>query len=226
VPWYSIFWFSLSPVVHLLIYMAGLHLMGHPADLVALKDVIVSSMRSLHGLGQYDNPLASPWYTWPVLYHPIVIKLSQHGSANRYATNAGNVVFWFPALLLVLGLPLMRGVSAVRARWGQYWARFFDPEFTHAMLVLALGWAAMMLLFVVSMGKHSFFYHYQPPYAFAIVLLSGCAAKLGRVKPAWLLAFIALATAVAIYFVPVWGEFSLSEQVANRYWLIFKPWRP
>ena len=31
------------------------------------------------------NPLASAWYTWPLLYHPIVVKLSTVGSAQRYA---------------------------------------------------------------------------------------------------------------------------------------------
>jgi dolichyl-phosphate-mannose--protein O-mannosyl transferase len=226
VPWTTLFWFALSPIVHLLIWMAGLRLMGHPSDIVAVKDVILNALRTLHATGLHDNALASPWYTWPVLYHPIVVKLSLSGVIYRYASSAGNVVLWFPASLLVVLLPLARGVAAVRAPWRRVWAQRFDSTFSHAVLVLAVGWVAMLLLFIVSMGKHSFFYHYMPSYGFALVLLAGCAAKLGRAKPVGLLVFIALAAAVAVYFVPVWGEFPLSQEVAYQYWLFLKPWQP
>ena len=93
------------------------------------------------------------------------------------------------------------------------------------MLVLATGWAALMMLFVVSMGKHSFFYHYMPSYGFAIVLLAGVVAKLERRWPRAVLGFVSLAVLMAIYFTPVWGEFSLTLAEANRR-LIFLPWRP
>jgi dolichyl-phosphate-mannose--protein O-mannosyl transferase len=225
VPWYTIFWFGLSPVVHILIWMAGLRLMGHASDPLAVWNVIQSSITSFHDLGRYDNPLASPWYTWPLLYHPIVIKLSSSGTTSRYASSAGNVVFWFPAFLLVVGLPLARGLTAWRAAWRKYWPRFFDAEFTKAVLVLAIGWAAMLTLFVFSLGKHSFFYHYLPPYAFAIVLLAGVAAKLERRWPRAVLLFVVLSILYAIYFAPAWGEFPLTLKEANRR-LIFLPWRP
>jgi dolichyl-phosphate-mannose--protein O-mannosyl transferase len=225
VPWHTIFWFGLSPIVHLLVWIAGLHLMGHASDPLALANVIWSSLSSLHGLGQYDNELASPWYSWPVLYHPIVVKLSSYGTTTRYASSVGNLVLWFPAALLVIGLPLTRGLTTWRARWRNYWPSFFDASFTKAVLVLASGWAALLILFVVSMGKHSFFYHYLPPYAFSIVLLAGVAAKLERHWPRAVLVFVTLAILVAIYFAPVWGEFPLTVQEANRR-LIFLPWRP
>jgi dolichyl-phosphate-mannose--protein O-mannosyl transferase len=75
------------------------------------------------------------------------------------------------------------------------------------------------------MGKHSFFYHYLTPYAFAIILLAGVAAKLERRWPRAVLVFVSLAVLVALYFAPVWGEFALTLQEANRR-LIFLPWRP
>jgi len=134
-------------------------------------------------------------------------------------------VFWFPAFLLVVGLPLARGLTAWRAAWRKYWPRFFEAEFTKAVLVLAIGWAAMLTLFVFSLGKHSFFYHYLPPYAFAIVLLAGVAAKLERRWPRAVLLFVVLSILYAIYFAPAWGEFPLTLKEANRR-LIFLPWRP
>jgi dolichyl-phosphate-mannose--protein O-mannosyl transferase len=225
VPWYTIFWFGLSPVVHFFIWMLGLHLMGHASDPVAIVNVILSSMHNLHGLGQYDNPLASAWYTWPLLYHPIVVKLSSTGTTSRYASSLGNLAFWFPAALLVVGLPVLRGLTAWRTSWRHYWPAFFDASFTKAVLVLSSGWVALQLLFMVSMGKHSFFYHYLTPYAFAIILLAGVVAKLERRWPRAVLGFVSLSVLVALYFVPVWGEFSLTLQEANRR-LIFLPWRP
>jgi len=84
---------------------------------------------------------------------------------------------------------------------------------------------ALQILFMVSMGKHSFFYHYLTPYAFAIILLAGVVAKLERRWPRAVLAFVTLSVLVALYFVPVWGEFALTLQEANRR-LIFLPWRP
>ena len=225
VPWQTIFLFGLSPIAHLLIWMAGLRLMGHPSDPAALWQVIVTAFTSLHATGKYDNPLASSWYSWPALYHPIVVKLSFYGTTSRYASSAGNPVFWFPASLLVMGLPLTRGLAALRPRWRQYWSAFFDSALTKAVLVLATGWAALMVLFAVSMGKHSFFYHYQPSYGFAIVLLAGVAAKLEQRWPRAVLVFVSLALLTAIYLTPVWAEFPLTVQEANRR-LIFLPWRP
>jgi dolichyl-phosphate-mannose--protein O-mannosyl transferase len=199
--------------------------MGHAGSPEALWRVIGTALTSLHATGQYDNPLASAWYTWPVLFHPIVVKLSSYGITSRYASSAGNPVFWFPASLMVIGLPLIRGLAACHPRWRRCWPSLFDSSFTKAVLVLATGWAALLMLFVVSMGKHSFFYHYQPSYGFAMVLLAGVAAKLERRWPRAILVFVSLAVLLAIYFTPVWGEFPLTLNEANRR-LIFLPWRP
>ena len=225
VPWQAIFLFALSPIAHFLIWMLGLRVMGHASNPSALWQVIVTAFISLHATGRYDNPLASPWYSWPALYHPIVVKLSSYGTTSRYASSAGNPVFWFPASLLAIGLPLTRGLATLQPRLRRYWASYFDAPFTKAVLVLATGWAALFMLFAVSMGKHSFFYHYQPSYGFAIVLLAGVTAKLEQRRPRAVLAFVSLALLMAIYFTPVWAEFPLTIEEANRR-LIFLPWRP
>lgn len=225
VPWHTIFLFGLAPLVHFLLWMAGLRLMGHASNPAALWKVIVTALTSLHATGQWDNPLASAWYTWPFLYHPIVVKLSSYGITSRYASSAGNPVFWFPATLLVVGLPVLRGLARLRTSWAGAWPSWLDRRFTQATLVLAAGWAALLMLFVVSMGKHSFFYHYQPSYGFALVLLAGVVAKLEQRWPRAILGFVVVAILMAIYLVPVWAEFPLTLAEANRR-LIFLPWRP
>jgi len=225
VRWYQMFWFAVTPVVHLAIWIAGLRLMGHANDVTSLWAVLSNSFTSLAATGVYSNPLASSWYTWPLLYHPIVVKLAQHGAHSHYASSAGNPVFWFPASFVVLGLPLAKGAALVKERWRHWWPNHFDPTFTRAAMLLSLGWLALIVMWSMVLGKHSFFYHYQPSYGFALVLLAGFVAKLERRDAGAVLAYVGLAVLVAIFFAPVWGEFALSELEANRR-LIFLPWRP
>ena len=51
------------------------------------------------------------------------------------------------------------------------------------------------------------------------------AAKLETRWPRAIVVFVALAVAMGLYLTPVWGEFALTLQEANRR-LIFLPWRP
>jgi dolichyl-phosphate-mannose-protein mannosyltransferase len=225
VRWYTMFWFAVTPVVHLAIWWLGLFVMGHPYDPMSVWNVLTNSFLSLAGTAIYDNPLASAWYTWPVLYHPIVVKLWTHGTSNTYASSAGNPVFWFPASLLVMGLPLARGVTALWAGGRARWSRAFDRDFTKAALLLAIGWIGLLFMWSVTLGKHMFFYHYMPSYGFAIVLVAGCAARLERRLPWVVMGFVVLAVLVAIWFVPVWCEFPLPVRQAN--WRLLPiPWRP
>jgi dolichyl-phosphate-mannose--protein O-mannosyl transferase len=53
-------------------------------------------------LGHHQNAAASPWYTWPVMGHPIVVKLSQHGTTQRYASSVGNPLLFLAASLTVV----------------------------------------------------------------------------------------------------------------------------
>jgi hypothetical protein len=48
---------------------------------------------------------------------------------------------------------------------------------------------------------------------------------LERRRPAVALGLTAVTLCIAVYFAPVWGEFSLSESAANHR-LLFPTWRP
>jgi hypothetical protein len=56
-------------------------------------------------------------------------------------------------------------------------------------------------------------------------MLGGLLAYFERKRPRAVLIFVALALIVAIYFAPIWGEFSMREFAANRR-LIPPGWRP
>ncbi|HEX7670199.1 MAG TPA: glycosyltransferase family 39 protein [Polyangiaceae bacterium] len=222
----SVLAFALTPVLHVLVWMGGLRLTGQPADLLSFWKLATALFRHHVELGTHDNALASHWYSWLVLYHPIVVKLSSHGLGQRYASSAGNVILWASATVLVLGAPVLAAVFAVRARFSP---RLAIPvllgELIKPGLLLVLGWAAMLLPWMLWRGKYTFSYHYLPSYAFALVLVGGVVARIERRYPAETLALVGLVALVSLYFAPVWCEVTLSDAAANHR-LLFVPWRP
>ncbi|MBN1611640.1 MAG: phospholipid carrier-dependent glycosyltransferase [Polyangiaceae bacterium] len=222
-PWYSLASFAVVPVVHWAVWVLGLRMMGHPSDLKSIVQVIQGFLNA-HLSFPHNNPLSSSWYTWPVLYHPIVVKLSSYGLKSRYSSSMGNPLLWYTAELALLGLPLVGAVAATRARWRQRWSGWFDRQFTKALVILVVGWIAMLLPWIISHSR-TFWYHYMPSWTFTLLLFSGLIARLERRSPRSVLAFVLVVLAVAVFYAPVWGEFPLTTAQANLR-LIFKPWQP
>lgn len=228
VRFWSLLTFALVPLVHAAIWMFSLRLTGKPHDPMALwqtmRDLFLHHVEMGHG----HNDLASPWYTWLVLYRPIVVKWWLHGATHHYASSAGNPVLWFPATLLVVGVPLFAFLRRVLPL-----QRWLKREATSALrgfslrgeLFAALGWFALLSPWIVGRGSYTFSYHYLPSYAFALVLLGGAVSRCERAFPIAARNAVVLAGAVFFYFAPVWGEFSISESAANRR-LVFHTWRP
>jgi dolichyl-phosphate-mannose--protein O-mannosyl transferase len=224
VPKLSVLVFAVVPVVHLAIWSAALHLTGQPNSLPALWRVMVDLFHHHLELGHHQNVLASPWYTWPWLRHPIVVKQSMHGATSRYAAGIGNPVLWLAAsvaVLSALGNALFGAFSALRHRTIQR----LVSNTSCSELVLPAGWFALLSPWIVARGNYTFMYHYLPSYAFALTLLAGSAAKLARQSPRVALYALLVVALVSAYFVPVWGEFPIDEASANRR-LVFHSWRP
>lgn len=221
VPIASVLWFGLMPLVHALLWMWGLRLTGLPHDPLSLWKLMVKLFNHHRELGNLGNLLASPWYTWIALYHPIVVKLSDAGFGQRYASNVSNLAWFYPASVLsVLYLPyraLLRAGVLHRPK--------LSPELARALLITTVGWLALLSPWMVGRGSYTFYYHYLPPYACSLLGIAGLIARLERKHPAWVLGFIIAASIVACYFAPVWGEFVLPRDAAYRR-LIFIPWRP
>jgi dolichyl-phosphate-mannose-protein mannosyltransferase len=224
VPKRSVLVFAVVPVVHLAIWSAGLRLTGQPSSLPALWRVMVDLFHHHLELGHRQNALASPWYTWAWLRHPIVVKQSIHGATSRYAAGVGNPVLWLAAsffTIAALGTAFVGAFSALRRRAMQ---RLFS-NISYPELVLSVGWFALLSPWIVARGNYTFMYHYLPSYGFALTLLAGRAAKLERQSPRVALYALLLVALVSAYFVPVWGEFAIDEASANRR-LVFHSWRP
>ena len=225
---FSVLWLGIVPVVHTLIWMAALRLTGKPSDPVATWKVIIGLYKHHLDLGHYKNDLSSPWYGWPILMHPVVIKLSTSGLKSRYSSSVGNLILWATTDLLLIAIPIITLVVAIRTRFRRYWLMILDAPTMRGVLLMLVGWFAFMAPWLATRstrGNYTFSHYYLPCYAFLLVMLGGLAANLERKYPKVITTYVAVALAMAIFFAPVWGEFPLSTTAANmRLW--FPKWRP
>ncbi len=224
VPWYTLAAFAVVPLVHLAIWMLGLKLIGHPNDLMAVWDEI-NRRRSIHlGFPHHTNPSESAWYTWFVMYHPLVLKRAYSGETARLASSVANPLLLLSSDVVLALLPAAGAAWALRVRgWREWWSRFFDTHANKALIILWVAWLSMMLLWI-SGRIVSYWYHYLTPWGFAIPLVAGVVARLDRLYPKGVLVFVGIMLAISIYFAPVWAELPISVEAAHRR-LIFPLWR-
>ncbi|HET6148239.1 MAG TPA: glycosyltransferase family 39 protein [Polyangia bacterium] len=227
VPWWQVLpSFALAtPATHVALWLASFALTHRPVDPRALASLMADLLRRHIKLGHDQNALASPWYSWPLLYHPIVVKLTDVGIQRRYASSVGNPLLFLSGTLAVLLTLLGGGLVAVGARASTRAQRVVPPAERRAALLLAGGWVAMLGPWIVARGSYTFMYHYLPSYGLALVLVAGMAALVERRHPRLVATYVALALALAIYFAPVWAEFPVTTAQANRR-LLFIPWQP
>jgi dolichyl-phosphate-mannose--protein O-mannosyl transferase len=224
---FSVLWLGIVPIVHILIWMGALRLTGKPSDPVSTWKVMVGLYKHHLDLGHYKNDLTSPWYGWPILMHPIVIKMSTSGLRSRYSSSVGNLLVWFTTTGLVIALPITTLVVALRTRFTRYWTALLDQPTTRGSFLMLVGWFAYMAPWLATRstrGNYTFSHYYLPCYAFLLVMLAGMAAHLERKHPKWIATYIGLALVISIYYAPVWGEFALTVSAAHhRLW--FAGWR-
>ena len=222
-PWYTIAAFAIVPFVHLGVWMIGLRLIGHPNDPMSVWAAIRERMNLHLGFAHHTNPAESAWYTWPFLYHPLIVKTSQVGAKVRLASGIGNPVLWVASHLCFVTLIVTGTAAALNARWRERWRRWFDVRFTKAVAILVASWICMMLLWI-SGRIVTYWYHYLTSWGFTLILLAGLTARLDRRYPKQVLSFVLLVLAVFIYFAPVWAEIPISLAAAHRR-LIFPLWQ-
>ena len=223
VPWYTLVSFGIVPFVHLAVWMLGLWLIGHPNGVADVWAEMQRRAQTHLGFVHGTNPLESAWYTWLVLYHPIVIKSSQLGAKIRLAARVGNVALWVAADACLLVLPVLGAAAVLSPRWRERWLAWFDVRYSKALAIVGVSWVSMMLLWFTRRIT-TYWYHYLTPWGIALVLLGGVAARLDRRFPKGVLSFVLVVLAVFVYFAPVWAELPISVAAAHRR-LIFPLWR-
>ena len=223
----SVLWLAVVPIVHTVVWMTALRLTGKPSDPVTTWKVIIGLYKHHLDLGHYKHALASPWYGWPILMHPLVIKMSTTGFRSRYSSSVGNLVLWATTDLLLVAVPVVTLAIAIRTRLRRYWLAILDAPTMRGVLLMLIGWFSFMAPWLATRstrGNYTFSHYYLPCYAFLLVMLAGLASHLERKYPKVITTYLGLALAMAIFFAPVWGELPLSPAAVNmRLW--FTPWR-
>jgi dolichyl-phosphate-mannose--protein O-mannosyl transferase len=228
----SLLLFAAAPIVHFALWLATFPVCGQPADPRALLALMRELLHRHVEIGHLQNPLASPWFTWPVLYHPIVVKLADHGAGRTYASSVGNPLLFFSSTAAILATLVCGAAAYLRMRKARVRRSIIAmvfvqmaPPIVHAAALLTIGWIALLAPWTAGRGVGTYMYHYLPCYGFALVLAAGVAAKLERRFPRGLLLYAIVALSIGVFFAPVWGEIPLPESLAN-YRLMFVPWQP
>jgi dolichyl-phosphate-mannose--protein O-mannosyl transferase len=231
VPFWSLLILAVAPVVQAGVWLLALRVSGEPTDLASLWQLVRGLLKKHVEMNHDSNPLNSSWYTWPIFYRPVIIKNTTHGLHKYYASTVGNPVFWIAVDLFLVWsfIQLVARATAggwgMRARLARLWNFLVGKPIGKPILLTLLGWAAMLVPWAILRNKYSFLHYYLPSYAFALLTLGGLVAAIERKRPRTVLIFVALALVVAIYFAPIWGEFSIREYAVNRR-LIPPAWRP
>jgi dolichyl-phosphate-mannose--protein O-mannosyl transferase len=225
---FSILWLGVIPIVHTLVWMGALRMTGKPSDPVSTWKVIGGLYKHHLDLGHYHNDLSSPWYSWPILWHPVVIKASTSGLRSRYSSSVGNLLLWFTTTFLVIALPISTAVILIKTRFRRYWLSFLDAKTMQGVLLMLLGWFSFMAPWLATRstrGNYTFSHYYLPCYAYLLVMLAGLCAYLERTHAKRIAIYIGVALAISLFFAPVWGELPLGSTAARaRLW--FPNWRP
>ncbi|MDE3151750.1 MAG: phospholipid carrier-dependent glycosyltransferase [Gemmatimonadota bacterium] len=176
-----------------------------------------------------ENPAASPWYSWPVIRHPIEFWAGEKRPDGRQGAVflAGNPVVWY-GILIGLGAGLL----------GLAWRRRDFTAWRDPLAVLAVGYVANFLPFALIrrlMYQYSYFMalaYSAALAALAVGILAGwAAAPVDAGDPGWrfpsrrsaalywgLLAAVILGF---IYYSPITYGWPISpEAFQMRFWLI------
>jgi dolichyl-phosphate-mannose-protein mannosyltransferase len=151
---------------------------------------------------------ASPWWSWPILKHPLYI---HHGKAlpdgrTGHMLIEGNLIVWWGILIAVGPLAIIAlSVARLRTRLA---------ERREILLVLLAGWLMNFLPFI-AIDRILFIYSYFPAMIFSLALaVVGVTALTGETPRAtrywW--GFAGLALVTFVYFAPFVYGTPISEE--------------
>jgi len=177
-------------------------------------------------LERATHPAASPWYTWPIMKHPIAFWESTTARlpAPRSMILLGNPVVWWAGLFGFFGAAA--GLALRRRRFARW---------RYALLLLGGG---VLLNFLPFAGIKRLMYLYH--YLFALTLLVALAAVVGGIAAGWMddadaapwrfgsrrsagvyVGVVALVLVSFLYFSPFTYGFTLSAAAYDaRFWVL------
>jgi dolichyl-phosphate-mannose-protein mannosyltransferase len=197
----------------------------HMSLAAKMRDIHAVMSRGNFGLRFTTHPAASPWYTWPIMKHPIALWENEGVGAGQkqLVVLLGNPVLWWGVLIGVIGSVawLLRRVAATA-----------EQRFAVAFL---LGGFAINFVPFIFIRRLMYLYHYLFALAFGVLLavyLLGTVAGWNDRDDA-LFSFesrrsarlywgvMALVVAAFLYFLPLSYGFMISQGAFDaRFWVL------
>jgi dolichyl-phosphate-mannose-protein mannosyltransferase len=209
----------------------GLHLTGRSGSIAAV--IAENRAMVLHHLSYtVVHPASSRWYTWFLPLRPIFLRhdVDVDGSMRVLLTLGHPLLWWASSAAVVMaagGLFRMGPRQLLREVLSNSNEGSSNNESSNgsprAIFWVLVAWAGPVVFWMPSL-RDSYVYHYFPAYAFALVLLSGLAARLYERRRLLTLIGIVIVAEVAVFYSPVCGELPIAPEPLNAR-LFIPAWR-
>jgi dolichyl-phosphate-mannose--protein O-mannosyl transferase len=178
---------ALAPLVYWLVYAYGLWLAHRP---IAPWAETMRNFRIQVGLTDWVHPRVSHWSTWWLPAKPMRL------STEHVGRGTVRILLSLPNLAVAWSSFVVAVATLCRVAIGPRSA----PSALRWLLLLWILPIVPWMLF----DRDSYYNHYLPSYAFAIVLLGGAVAGLFRARPLVAWAFVGAVVAVFVAYLPLW----------------------
>ena len=197
---------GLAPAIYTAVYSYGLWLSRRPIEPWA-ETVRMFEIQAR--LTEWVNPWVSHWSTWWLPAQPLPLAFTRVGKrVVRVMLSLPNLaVGWasFAVALASLCRIASLGPRRLLARLRATDDGFFCSSDLAAVCWLLLLWLLPIVPWML-FHRDSYYNHYLPSYAFAVILLGGALAWLFRTRPALAWLFVVATIVVFVLYLPIWIE--------------------
>lgn len=202
--WWSVF-------VYFAVLVLGQYLIHSPSPIIDAWNWNFSAA-DYHKNLTATHPWGSPWWSWPILYKPVLFTYDAVAN-NRFqvTTTLGNPVLWWGSTVSMLA-----STAYVIYRQVTHGERIIN----HALTPFIVGFFAFWLPWA-PVSRVLFLYHYFPAYGFALFTVTYWLRQLWNRSPQAVIAVLAGLFLISIFFLPLSiGWWSLSKaQLDVRVWV-------
>ncbi len=189
----------IAGLVYLSFWRVGLNIANQESSFSAAWTAHQAMMKHHAALTDWEHPLLSRWWTWPLPTRPILIsKEHEEFGVLRVMTTMGNPLLWW-SVVVAFVYAAMSAFSTVLRKTSPKPGEWF----------LTLAFLAYLSPWIVT-NRDSYIYHYLPAYAIGLVLLAGVVwHHFDRRKVFYGLCTV---TVVSAFYAPVWTKQPVTQQ--------------
>ncbi|MBN2574999.1 MAG: phospholipid carrier-dependent glycosyltransferase [Deltaproteobacteria bacterium] len=218
--WHALWMVAVASLVYLAIGVFALYTTRQPISAAGILRSNWHLLQHHAGFTVWDNAASSKWYTWPLLFHPIVMHHENIGNGMVRATSSiGNILLWFATTGAIL-LAMAGWARGLYRRLRRH-VPIHDLQWREGFVLL--GMVALTLPFIVT-HRQSYIFHYLGAYGLGLGMLAARLARIERRSSLAVLGFLLCATAVSMVYLPLWTGGAQSQQAFNLR-LPFASWR-